>query len=983
MLAQPFGHCGLLAVGCFIFLHQFRRVTPSDMRHNSHKFIVKIDPTKTNSLDDFCHYLNSINVRHSVVHDLTGISPDNFYGASLYLDNPADRNKLARVDAVEVIIFCLSRNSTTFPVVTPVSPIKPIVPVSQTILRKPPSAGASPNDFAPHIQTRVTDLHSQGVFGQGIKVAFLDSGVDCEHPALGGGFGPGYKIGFGYDLVGDDFDGSNIPTPDSNPCTPCGVHGTHVSGIVGAKDVGYGFQGVAPNATLGMYLMGCASEGGTTNDIVVSAILMAVRDGADVISASIGGFGGWSKGDALSDLINDLVAKGHALILAAGNEGDQGMFYAETPAAATNSLAIGSVESKKRIVFHLQTSSGKVIPYHSSGVFNGTDLPIYATSPTSASPSDACQPLPGSTPSLAGRIVIIRRGDCPYTQKVENAVAKGATRILFYMVRVSVLNSTEQASLSNFITSAQVAVLTKEDGESIVSELSKSPNLRASFLSQHSFGKKNHSAAANGGGLVSNYSQYGPSYDSKNIQPNFLGVGGDILCECCAPTVPINMGSYLLMKQRHFSQASMSGTSMSTPQVAGITALVKSIRGKALHALKLKTILSTTAQQVPAALGQNEIETAIHAGGGLVDAYCAAYSKTVLSVDALALHDIPNFKSQQSFTITNEGDQSYSFQTGHSPAITVNTFKPGSQRVSTTVETVSGSAQVQVSPATFTLAPKSSQNIQVTFTLPSGLSPELLPVYSGYISLLSDADCERHTLPYYGIAGVMRNTKILDTGFDTEQAGKLLPRLTDANREPLKGPVTFGAGTGIVIRYRMAFGSPYMRMDVISANSALTNSDPSPATMQPMPDIGTTFTLSKGTFMGANLLGMIPTSNSTFVPRTVSTDTIVLPWSGTLISPGQTQSSSVIPSGSYKILLRALRVNGNPFTDADFDYWISPVITVAGSPMLRQPGVQPPSSPPGSQSPVVSQSNPAQVGWPYAYPSQAGSSFQPSGGRGF
>lgn len=55
-------------------------------------------------------------MRHSVVHDLTGISPDNFYGASLYLDNPADRNKLARVDAVEVIIFCLSRNSTTFPV---------------------------------------------------------------------------------------------------------------------------------------------------------------------------------------------------------------------------------------------------------------------------------------------------------------------------------------------------------------------------------------------------------------------------------------------------------------------------------------------------------------------------------------------------------------------------------------------------------------------------------------------------------------------------------------------------------------------------------------------------------------------------------------------------------------------------------------------------------------------------------------------------
>ena len=55
---------------------------------------------------------------HSVAHDLTGISPDNFYGASLYLDNPADRNKLARLDAVEVIIYIFYPATflTTFPV---------------------------------------------------------------------------------------------------------------------------------------------------------------------------------------------------------------------------------------------------------------------------------------------------------------------------------------------------------------------------------------------------------------------------------------------------------------------------------------------------------------------------------------------------------------------------------------------------------------------------------------------------------------------------------------------------------------------------------------------------------------------------------------------------------------------------------------------------------------------------------------------------
>ncbi|PLW30105.1 hypothetical protein PCASD_16729 [Puccinia coronata f. sp. avenae] len=927
MLAKPRHHCGLFAVLCGIFFLQLGGVTPADTQHSRNKFIVKIDRTKTDSLDDFCQYLNSINVTHSVAHDLTGISPDNFYGASLHLDNPADKTRLAKLDAVESV--------------TPVCNVKQIAPVSQSFLSKPPPQGRSPDGFSPHVQTRITDLHSKNVFGEGVKVAFIDSGVDCEHPALGKGFGPGYKIGFGYDLVGDDYDGSNAPVPDSNPCTPCGIHGTHVSGIVGADDVGYGFQGVAPNATLGMYrIMGCKPDGESTNDIVMSALLMAVRDGADVISASIGGLGGWSKGDALSDLINDLTGKGHVVVLAAGNEGSEGLFYAESPAAATNALAIGSVESKKQVVFQLKTSSGKSIPYHSSGVFNGTDLPIYATSPTSTNPSDACQPLPANSPPLSDSIVITRRGDCTYAEKVANLVSKGATRILFYM------NSTDQASLSSFIDGAQVAVLSKEDGESIVSELSRNPNLKGSFSPEHSFEKRDM------GGLVSNYSQYGPSYDSKNIQPNFLGVGGNILS-----TVPQKMGSY----------GTMSGTSMSTPQVAGITALVMSVRGKDLQALKLKKILSTTAQQVPADSGPNDIQTAIHAGGGLIDAYCATYSKTILSVDALPLLDIPYFKSQQSFTITNEGDQSYSFKTGHSPAITVNTFQPGSRRVSSTIQALPGlsTAQAQVSPATFTLAPKASQTIQVTFTLPSGLSPELLPVYSGYISVISDADCERHTLPYYGMAGVLKNVKIIDNGVDTDTSRLTLPRLTDLHSQPLNGPIAFDGTNGLVLRYRLTFGSPYMRVDVISANATLFNEGPSPTAQQMMPDIGANFTFSKGTFMGANLIGMIPTSNTTLVPRTVSADTIVMSWNGILIAPGQSRASFMIPAGSYKILFRALRVNGNPTVDDDFEYWLSPVITVSGSPALQTPDLQSPNSLREPQSPVDSENYPSHVGSTY------------------
>lgn len=48
-----------------------------------------------------------------------------------------------------------------------------------------------------------------GIYGQGINIGIIDSGVDYTHPSLGGCFGPNCLIAGGFDFVGDNYTGQS------------------------------------------------------------------------------------------------------------------------------------------------------------------------------------------------------------------------------------------------------------------------------------------------------------------------------------------------------------------------------------------------------------------------------------------------------------------------------------------------------------------------------------------------------------------------------------------------------------------------------------------------------------------------------------------------------------------------------------------------------------------------------------------------------
>lgn len=157
-----------------------------------------------------------------------------------------------------------------------------------------------------------------------ITVAVIDTGVDYNHPELsgniwsnsgetGGNSTDDDSNGFIDDVRGWDFvDGDNDPI-DFN------IHGTHVAGTIGAAgNNAIGGTGVCWKARI-MPLRALDSIGSGTTDEIAAAIDYAVDNGAQVINMSLGG--GGTPGDIMDMSIAAAHSAGVLVIAAAGNEG--------------------------------------------------------------------------------------------------------------------------------------------------------------------------------------------------------------------------------------------------------------------------------------------------------------------------------------------------------------------------------------------------------------------------------------------------------------------------------------------------------------------------------------------------------------------------------------------------------------------------------------------------------------------------------------
>ena len=171
-----------------------------------------------------------------------------------------------------------------------------------------PVTDADP-ELATAIQMTGADLAQQaGYTGKGVKVAVMDTGIDVDHPDLGGDGDAAARTRSRTRASSQAGTSSAttttpirraprynpVPTPDPVP-DDCNGHGTHVAGIVGANGHGRSHAtGVAPDVTFGAYrVFGC--DGSVTDDVMIAAMERIKADKMDVLNMSIGdAFNNWA-----------------------------------------------------------------------------------------------------------------------------------------------------------------------------------------------------------------------------------------------------------------------------------------------------------------------------------------------------------------------------------------------------------------------------------------------------------------------------------------------------------------------------------------------------------------------------------------------------------------------------------------------------------------------------------------------------------------
>jgi uncharacterized repeat protein (TIGR01451 family) len=463
-----------------------------------------------------------------------------------------------------------------------------------------------------------------GADGTGIRIGIIDTGLDYMHADFGGtgvltdyqaestdtalfttagtaaaGSFPTAKVVGGYDFAGDSYTGSSPAFPDANPMD-CNGHGSHVAGTAAGFGVTTGDlpfagpynasastysalkigPGTAPKALLyGLRVFGCAGSTGLTTLAIDWSLDpngdSDLSDHLDVINMSLGSnFGSVTNATSVSS--DNAALAGVIVVTSAGNAGDT-FFISGAPGSASRAIATASSvdDGVTASVVRANAPAG-IAGFYAAGTAQFGSVPppggvtgnlVVALDPADgAGPltTDACSAITNAG-AIAGNIAVVDRGTCGFAIKVKNAQNAGAIAVLVANSAAGAFGG--MAGVDATITIPSVMV-TFTDGNTFKTNI---PTTNVTLF--------------HGADTVSTFSSRGPrriAGSPLRLKPDIAAPGQNITSVQTGKTCTVAAGCTGVFNASGFQAGNqaltISGTSMASPHMAGIMALLRQLK---------------------------------------------------------------------------------------------------------------------------------------------------------------------------------------------------------------------------------------------------------------------------------------------------------------------------------------------------------------------------------------------------------------------
>lgn len=596
--------------------------------------------------------------------------------------------------------------------------------------------------------------------GEGVRIGVIDTGLDYTHADFGGpGTAEAYEAAFGVDgtqpvpagtfdgtkfLGGYDFAGhlynadstdpaETIPVPDPNPIDAPGGHGTHVAGTAAGFGVladGSTFRGdytdpaqlgdlsswkIGPGTAplAGVYALKVFGDVEGTTNLTLPALEWAAdpdgdgdySDHLDILNMSLGA-DYMPVDDPENDFIDQLTKLGVLSVVASGNASDV-VDIGGSPGNARSALTVANSVSDSQVL------DGVEVTAESTGVTPG----IYAAQNTIAYSGpdvtapvvylgpdvDGCSSLEPYAEQIAGKIVWLWWDDndatraCGSVGRGNNAAAAGAAGTLVGWAQPTfAYGLTGSSAIPGAMLSADATAALLPAIQAGTVTLRIGPSLVNSTLV----------STARAADTINPSSSRGVHGSLGVVKPDVAAPGTSISSA--------NAGSGT-------EPQSMSGTSMATPHVAGITALVRQAHPTWTVEQVKAAVMNTATHDVYAGLDQTgTVYGPERVGSGRVDAAAAttdqvlAYATDDPALVSLTFGVVPvgpkPVTLKKTVTVANLGGSTAKFSTSFAKA------------------TGAGGASISVSPSSITVPAGRTKTVTVTLKLdPATLAKEIDP----------------------------------------------------------------------------------------------------------------------------------------------------------------------------------------------------------------------------------------------------------------